>query len=279
MVFRTCKYYCHKSILRQKCLLAMLLALAVVYIFATPVRDVCKDSGLSASMLPFFVMIGDNYIANGILFCIWIWIIENVPYKDASEDMIMIRCSHSSYVVGVILHIMALSLLYWAAILIYSFIVMMPFVEPDFGWGTLYMALNRGAGNSSIGMGFIFSKKLQQLLTPVEATIMSWTLHCLISVFLGLIVCLVNSHVKSVGGSIFALVLVIFDYCFRGLGMPYAVYYFSPVSWSNLNMLDMTKTTPFPSVLYAYIGLFALCAFTVGWLLFQKAPIFRREVK
>ena len=60
MVFRTCKYYCHKAILRQKCLLAMLLALAVVYIFATPVRDVCKDSGLSASMLPFFAMIGDN---------------------------------------------------------------------------------------------------------------------------------------------------------------------------------------------------------------------------
>lgn len=273
MALRACKYYCYKALLRQKNWLAMLLALSVMYMFATPMRDVCENSGLTASILPFFVFIGNNYLASGILLCIWVWIIENVPYRDASEDMIMIRCSHSAHVFGVTLHITALSLLYWLMILIYSILVLIPYVVSDFGWGTLYMALNRGAGNNLIGMGFVFSKKLQQLLTPTEAIIMSWALHFLVSVFLGLVVYLVNSRERYVGGSIFALMLIIFDYCFHGLGMPYIVYYFSPVSWSNLNTLDMTKTTPLPSVSYAYIGLLTLCALMVVRLLLHRGSV------
>lgn len=279
MAFRACKYYCYKALLRQKNLLAMLLALSVMYMFATPMRDVCEKSGLNVSILPFFVFIGDNYLASGILLCIWVWIIENVPYRDTSEDMIMIRCSHSAHVYGVTLHIAALSLLYWLIILIYSVLVLVPYIELDFSWGILYMALNRGAGNSSVGMGFIFSKKLQQLLTPAKAIIMSWTLHFLVSVFLGLVVCLINSHKRYVGGGIFALMLVVFDSCFHSLGLPYVVYYFSPVSWVNLNILDMTKTTPFPSVSYAYIGLLTLCALTVARLLLHKVPVLRKGGK
>ena len=70
--------------------------------------------------------------------------------------------------------------------------------------------------------------------------------------------------------------IIVFDSCFQGLGMPYVVYFFSPVSWVNLNMLDMTKTTPLPSVPYAYIGLIALCVLLFGLLLPRGTHALRR---
>lgn len=278
MPFRACSYYCHKALLRPKCLLVLLLALATAYFFASPMRDACAAYGMKASILPYFVFMGDNYIANGILLCLWVWFIESVPYKDASENLVKIRCDHTSHVLGLFLHIAALSALYWAVMLLASVLVMLPYVEPDLGWGAFYMALNRGAGDQLVAMNFIFSKKLPQLMTPAKAVLLSVALHFLASVFLGLAICLINSHARHGGGGLFALMLIVFDSCFRGLGMPYVVFYFSPVSWTNLNLLDMTKTTPFPSVSYAFVGLIALCVLMIGLLLPRRAPVLRKEV-
>ncbi len=279
MPIRACSYYCHKALLRRRSLLALLLSLATAYLFASPMRDACASVGMKASILPFFVFMGDNYLASGILLCIWVWFIESVPYRDASEDLVKIRCDHTSHTLGIFLHIAALSALYWGILLLVSVLVMLPYVELDLGWGAFYMALNRGAGDRIVGMSFVFTKKLQQLMTPAKAVLLSWSLHFLASVFLGLTVCLINSHARRGGGSIFALMLVLFDFCFRGLGMPYVVYYFSPVSWVNLNMLDMTKTTVFPSVSYAFTGLIALCVILVGLLLARRMPAFRKETR
>ena len=204
------------------------------------------------------------------------WLIESVPYRDASEDLVKIRCDHTSHVLGITLHIVAMSALYWAAMLLISVLVMLPYVELDLGWGKFYMSLNRGAGNRLVAMNFIFSKKLQQLMTPAKALLLSWSLHFLASVFLGLTVCLINSRAKHAGGGFIALMIIVFDSCFQGLGMPYVVYFFSPVSWVNLNMLDMTKTTPLPSVPYAYIGLTALCVLLFGLLMPRGAHALRR---
>ena len=242
MPFRACSSYCHKALLRQKSLLVLLLALTTAYLFASPMRDVCASFGMKASILPYFVFLGDNYIANGILLTLWVWLIEGVPYRDASEDLVKIRCDHTSHVLGIFLHIAAMSALYWAAMLLISVLVMLPHVELDLGWGRFYMSLNRGAGDRLVAMNFIFSKKLQQLMTPAKALLLSWSLHFLASVFLGLTVCLINSRARHAGGGFIALMIIVFDSCFQGLGMPYVVYYFSPVSWVNLNMLDMSLT-------------------------------------
>lgn len=280
MPLRACSYYCHKVLLRQKSLLVLLLSLATAYFFASPMRAACASYGIKASILPYFVFMGDNYIASGILLSLWVWFIEGVPYKDASEDLVKIRCSHTSHVFGMFLHIAALSLLYRVMIFVFSILVMLPYVELDLDWGTFYRTLNRGAGNYMVAMNFIFSKKLQQLMTPATAVLLSWSLHFLASVFLGLVVCLINSHARHGGGGLFALMLIVFDSCFQGLGMPGVVYYFSPVSWVNLNMLDMTKTTPLPSVSYAFHGLMILCILLLGLLLPRRAPaLLRREVR
>lgn len=279
MPFRACRYYCHKVLLRQKSLLVLLLALSTAYLFASPMRDACASYGMKASILPYFVFMGDNFIANGILLCLWVWLIESVPYRDASEDLVKIRCDHTSHVFGLFLHIAALSALYWAVMLLASVLVMLPYVELDLGWGAFYMALNRGAGDRIVGMSFVFSKKLQQLMTPAKAVLLSGSLHFLASVFLGLVVCLINSLARRGGGGLFALMLIVFDSCFRGLGMPYVVYYYSPVSWVNLNMLDMTRTSRLPSVSYAFSGFILLCVLLLGLLWLCRTPVLRKEVK
>ena len=279
MPLRACSYYCHKALLRQKSLLVLLLAAATAYFFASPMRAACVSLDIKASILPYFVFMGDNYIANGILLSLWVWFIEGVPYRDASEDLVKVRCDHTSHVLGLSLHIVALSALYWTAMLGISVLVMLPYVELDLGWGTFYRTLNRGAGNYMVAMNFIFSKKLQQLMTPATAVLLSWSLHFLVSVLLGLVICFINSHARQGGGGLFALMLIVFDSCFQGLGMPGVVYYFSPVSWVNLNMLDMTKTTPLPSVSYAFHGLMILCVLMLGLLLPCRAPALRKEAR
>lgn len=129
---------------------------------------------------------------------------------------------------------------------------MQPYIYLSADWGEFYLALNRGAGNSMIGMFFEFSKKKQMLLSAWQATLVSWSLHWLVSVLLAMVVFRVNLNRRTSSGNLFALMLVFFDYCFRGLGMPYMIYYFSPVSLCNLDLLDLTNTTSRPSMLYAY---------------------------
>lgn len=98
----------------------------------------------------------------------------------------------------------------------------------DLGWGRFYMSLNRGAGDRLVAMNFIFSKKLQQLMTPAKALLLSWSLHFLASVFLGLTVCLINSRARHAGGGFIALMIIVFDSCFQGLGSPMWFTIFRP---------------------------------------------------
>ena len=57
MPIRACSYYCHKALLRQKSLLVLLLALTTAYLFASPMRDVCANFCMKASILPYFVFL------------------------------------------------------------------------------------------------------------------------------------------------------------------------------------------------------------------------------
>ena len=70
-----------------------------------------------------------------------------------------------------------------------------------------------------------------------------------------------------------AFAFVLFDFCFYGLGMPYAVYYFSPVSLCNLNMLDAYNTTVFPSVTYAFALLGSLNVLLIAGARIQARKI------
>lgn len=251
-MLRICRHHFRKVFFSKRTLFAAIIAGTLVHLFSSPFRDLCQSSNLKATLLPLFTLIGDNYMASGLLFCIFIWLTSGVPYKDSSYNLIIVRSDFKSWCGGTIAYLILMSLVYWLYVLIVSIVVMLPYLEFSLQWGDFYMALNRGAGNSMIGLFFTFSKKTQTLLCASQALAISFSLHVLLSILLGLVQFMMNLRNGRVPGNVIALAIVLFDFCFQGLGMPYFVYYFSPVSLCCVDLLDFTGTTPYPSVAYAY---------------------------
>lgn len=91
------RYLFYKSFFRARTLMAAVLTFAIVHLFSVPFRDLCKDANLFAAVLPLFTLLGDNYMASGLLFCIWIWFISSVPYLDRSQNLILVRCGYADW--------------------------------------------------------------------------------------------------------------------------------------------------------------------------------------
>ncbi len=88
----------------------------------------------------------------------------------------------------------------------------------------------------------------------------SFLLLWLAGVFLGLLIYIINSFSNTrIFGILTASFFLVLDATI--LGKPF-LYRFSPISWSNLNRIDIEGTTQMPSITYIYIG-FAILIITM----------------
>ena len=209
-----------------------------------------------------------------LLFC-------DAPFADANQQFVMIRSSRLSWGIGQMLYIISGSFFYALFMLLSSIVVNIGHIQMGTSWGkSLILA---GTTNICSVLGIQYdtvqiSSIIVKYYTPAQAMLWSFLFLWMICIILGLIIYDFNILFQSnIVGLFAAGFLILFTAVVDGIQQ---LIWYSPVSWSSLNNIDVAKTTSLPGiyfVLFVYIG--AILALLVAGAVLSRSRRFTFEIK
>ncbi len=209
-----------------------------------------------------------------LLFC-------DAPFVDANQQFVMIRSSRLSWGIGQMLYIICGSFFYALFMLLSSIVVNIGHIQMGASWGkSLILA---GTTNICSVLGIQYdtvqiSSIIVKYYTPAQAMLWSFLFLWMICIILGLIIYDFNILFQSnIVGLFAAGFLILFTAVVDGIQQ---WIWYSPVSWSSLNNIDVAKTTSLPGiyfVLFVYIG--AILALLIAGAVLSRSRRFTFEIK
>lgn len=209
-----------------------------------------------------------------LLFC-------DAPFVDANQQFVMIRSSRLSWGIGQMLYIISGSFFYALFMLLSSIVVNIGHIQMGASWGkSLILA---GTTNICSVLGIQYdtvqiSSIIVKYYTPAQAMLWSFLFLWMICIILGLIIYDFNILFQSnIVGLFVAGFLILFTAVVDGIQQ---LIWYSPVSWSSLNNIDVAKTTSLPGiyfVLFVYIG--AILALLIAGAVLSRSRRFTFEIK
>lgn len=209
-----------------------------------------------------------------LLFC-------DAPFVDANQQFVMIRSSRLSWGIGQMLYIICGSFFYALFMLLSSIIVNIGHIQMGTSWGKSLILAGTTNICSILGIQYDtvqISSIIVKYYTPAQAMLWSFLFLWMICIILGLIIYDFNILFQSnIVGLFVAGFLILFTAVVDGIQQ---LIWYSPVSWSSLNNIDVAKTTSLPGiyfVLFVYIG--AILALLIAGAVLSRSRRFTFEIK
>lgn len=209
-----------------------------------------------------------------LLFC-------DAPFVDANQQFVMIRSSRLSWGIGQMLYIICGSFFYALFMLLSSIVVNIGHIQMGASWGKSLILAGTTNICSILGIQYDtvqISSIIVKYYTPAQAMLWSFLFLWMICIILGLIIYDFNILFQSnIVGLFVAGFLILFTAVVDGIQQ---WIWYSPVSWSSLNNIDVAKTTSLPGiyfVLFVYIG--AILALLIAGAVLSRSRRFTFEIK
>lgn len=209
-----------------------------------------------------------------LLFC-------DAPFVDANQQFVMIRSSRLSWGIGQMLYIICGSFFYALFMLLSSIVVNIGHIQMGTSWGKSLILAGTTNICSILGIQYDtvqISSIIVKYYTPAQAMLWSFLFLWMICIILGLIIYDFNILFQSnIVGLFAAGFLILFTAVVDGIQQ---LIWYSPVSWSSLNNIDVAKTTGLPGiyfVLFVYIG--AILALLIAGAVLSRSRRFTFEIK
>ncbi len=209
-----------------------------------------------------------------LLFC-------DAPFVDANQQFVMIRSSRLSWGIGQMLYIICGSFFYALFMLLSSIVVNIGHIQMGTSWGKSLILAGTTNICSILGIQYDtvqISSIIVKYYTPAQAMLWSFLFLWMICIILGLIIYDFNILFQSnIVGLFAAGFLILFTAVVDGIQQ---LIWYSPVSWSSLNNIDVAKTTSLPGiyfVLVVYIG--AILALLIAGAVLSRSRRFTFEIK
>ena len=209
-----------------------------------------------------------------LLFC-------DAPFVDANQQFVMIRSSRLSWGIGQMLYIICGSFFYALFMLLSSIVVNIGHIQMGASWGKSLILAGTTNICSTLGIQYDtvqISSIIVKYYTPAQAMLWSFLFLWMICIILGLIIYDFNILFQSnIVGLFVAGFLILFTAVVDGIQQ---LIWYSPVSWSSLNNIDVAKTTSLPGiyfVLFVYIG--AILALLIAGAVLSRSRRFTFEIK
>lgn len=224
-----------------------ILAVAAVYEFTNSLANMSSYysvpvNGFAVSFL--FTSLNQTFIiflGVFILFC-------DLPFKDNQQIFLISRSGKRAWIFSQVFYIVAVSFVYCAFILI-CFIV---FSAPNIGfdmqnWGKIIRTISVTNAQSTFELMFSVPKNVLSDFSPVEAFLYSFGIALAVAIVLGLLALLLNLIAKhSIGITVCGA--LIFMYMFVNMGGSAMTYYFSPLNWCSISVMDKKGVSVYPDV-------------------------------
>ncbi len=205
----------------------------------------------------------------------------DAPFVDANQQFVMIRSGRLSWGVGQMLYIVCGSFFYALVMLLSSIVVNLGHIQLGSSWGKSLVLAGTTNICSVLGKQYDtvqISTIIVKYYTPAQAMFWSFLFLWMICIILGLIIYDLNIMFQSnVVGLFVAGFLILFTAVVDGVQQ---FIWYSPVSWSSLNNIDVAKTTSLPDLIFVLTmySIAIIVLFIMGALL-SRSRRFSFEIK
>ncbi|MCH5297908.1 MAG: hypothetical protein J1E85_09590 [Ruminococcus sp.] len=228
----------------------MTLVVVAIFIFVYE-KDIfdyaqCIDAEVTPWLFPF--LNGQKFMRIILLlgpvlfFC-------NAPFVNSSNINMVIRAGRNAVTIGNILYIILFSIIYYLFIIIFSILPFVFNLDWSFEWGTALGTLSMYPSENVIA---IISGKITTYFSPLQAICFTFLLSVINSVFLGFLIYATNSITKTrFMGTLLAVFFILCEPLSRNIR---ELMWASPVSWSNIDYLSISKADNLPTFEFAIIS-------------------------
>ncbi len=216
----------------------------------SPIKEITLVTDIRTNPL-LFPFLASSPLFQGILMVGIVFILSNAPFMDSNQPYIIIRSGRYKWVAGQILYIVIACVLYFAIIMLFSFVYLLPSgtLATD-GWGKIVHTLMETDVLMQFNAQFGVHSNIVANLTPFQAFSLSFVLQCLSGVFIGVLMFCTSLLFKKSVGILVGNFVILFDLLIIN-NLPYKFYGISPVSLVRLEILDYLNVSVLPSVSYS----------------------------
>ena len=277
---RICIQNMRKWIGNSRIIVSLIVLLLFTYLYTKGLWKISDYTGekLSPYIFPFLTTY--RYMKILYLFPV-IMIFSDAPFIDSNQQFVMVRSGRLSWGIGQMLYIVVGSFCYTMFMLLSSIIVNIGHIQLDTSWGKGLILAATTNLTSALGIQYDTVKvtgSIVRYYTPAQAMLWSFVFLWMICTILGLIIYDLNILFKSNAVGVLVTGFMVFFTAIVDEVQQFM--WFSPVTWSSLNNIDVAKTTSLPSfyfVLYMYSGAIVIL-FIMGALL-SRSRRFSFEIK
>jgi len=265
-VLRVCGNNFLKWRANARVLVTFLLAAIFLYSATDGLRAIAVESDMAVTPWAF-PFLSANDAMHQLLFLLAVFLFCDAPFFDEQYPYVCARCGRRVWARGQVLYIFSGAAVYTAALYGFSLLVFGPYLSFSAQWGKLLRTLANAAetlGNTDTGLATgDVAGRILSYYTPLQATGLTLLLTWLGCAFLGLLMFLLNLRFHRAVGSIAAIAFVMMDFFLQvftvgqGFVMP-VLFFFSPLSWSNLARIQVRPGEFSPPAWYAVVVLLGL---------------------
>lgn len=229
----------------------LILTMIFVQCYTKEISTQALVMGMKISPWLFPFLYTDRYIR--ILFMLpLLFLYCDAPFVDKNQIYILMRCRRKTWGIGQIIYIFMTSAIYFFFVAAMTIVLNIRNIEYMKDWGKVLGTLAFSSIPLVKGTAVTISTYILTYFTPAQAMCFTWLLSVLCGGVLGLIIyaCNILSKTKGIGIVITGF-LIILSAAVSGNDK---AQWFSPVSWTTLNKLDVGKLTHYPTITYVLAG-------------------------
>lgn len=241
------------------------LLMAVFLLYTTRgARDLAMQQNMAVTPWIYPFLFGQSF--NQILFYLpLIFLFCDAPFFDEQFPYVCARSKRQVWAGGQVLYIFLSALIFTAALYLFSIVFFIPNLGFSLEWGKILRMLLMGSSFSgdfanTYALGVFMSPTIFTNYTPLQATGIALLITWLNCVFLGLLMFLINMRSPRGFGAVAASLVVFFSFFasqFTNGNRAQMIYYFSPISWSDISNIQ-TGTELRPPLAYVICMLTAI---------------------
>lgn len=231
----------------KRMIMLLLLISAVTAQFCFDLNDFSKSIGVATNII---AILPHLYSIRYFRLCIQFGIVlmfSNAPFRSGNSLFQVMRTGYTKWCVGQIVYIIISSAAYVFTLFLLCIIFTLPTSGFSLTWGKTFSTLAQTSGWT-----YRISYGLQLKYTPVEALVNTAVLLFLLSVLLGMTMFLLSNVVGHGVGIIAAAAIVLFGIVPDMTQNHILIIKLSPCSLTQIENLDSTGISGYPSLAYAY---------------------------
>lgn len=227
----------------------LIIALSAVYNAAVPLARMTERYQTPVNGFMAGLMFSDS-LTTFVIFLGFYILITDLPLKDSQQNFLLIRSGKRAWIFSQVIYIFYVTVIYFLFVFAAFYIMQLPRLGFDINnWGKIA----RSTSNPDVPLRIRATEAIQADYTPIEAFVCSVGMALFIALTLAIMMFTLNMIFKNKSGNVIVGILIFIVNFVNQNADGFSPFYFSPLGWCSLIIMDKNQTSKMPDFSYAVI--------------------------